>query len=134
MLLRLFPQFRALVRARDAAAAEAALLRSQLAEQSTQSLILQDRLDSALNDRAELWSLTKECINNERATYQRHVNEQWQKQYGIAPYPDAAQLPHQATAKPVERPVVPRSMLPSEGVRRATQDFFKTLYAVEEVE
>ena len=102
---------------------ECASLRESLQSASSQALLLQDRLDSALSDRTELWNMTRECINNERASYQMHVNEQWQKQWGVAPFPDAPQIPQHAAAKHVSDPIIPRSMLPSEGVRRATQKF-----------
>ena len=119
-ILMMFPQFRAVVTERDSAVQESANLRTQLQDQSAQILSLQDRLDFALNDRAELWRMTRECINNERASYQMHVNEQWQKQFGVAPFPDAPQIPAHSTPKPVSNPVIPRSMLPSEAVRRVT--------------
>ena len=121
--LRMFPQFRALLAERDEAVRESAQLRTQLQDQTAQMLSLQDRLDFALSDRTELWSMTRECINNERAAYAMHINEQWQKQYGVAPFPDAPQIPQHAAAKHVTDPIIPRSMLPSEGVRRATQKF-----------
>jgi hypothetical protein len=78
-LLSLFPLFRQ--------------LQTECARLTTDKLVLQDRLDAALEDRSKLWDLTRECINNERTAFQMQINAQWQKQGFGAPYPDAPHLP-----------------------------------------
>lgn len=71
-------------------------LREALQSASSEKLVLQDRLDSVLEDRSRLWDLVSKSINNERAAYQMQINSQWQKQGFGAPYPEAPKLPLEA--------------------------------------
>jgi hypothetical protein len=99
---------------------------AQLQDVTTQNLILQDRMEALLSDRNRLWDLVARSIEDMKISYQMHVNEQWQKQYGTAPYPDAPQIPEHSTARPVNNPIVPGTMLPGERVRQQTAVFLKS--------
>ncbi len=122
IFLRLFPQFRVLEQDRDATVAA---LRETVQEQSTQNLLLQDRLDSVLNDRANLWDMMRTAIENERATLQMQVNFSAQQRFGVTPFPEAVHLP--PTAEPSGEKSAPfgRRMMPSEMVGHRTAQFFK---------
>jgi hypothetical protein len=109
----------------NALESEAEGLRVALAESTQQNLRLQDRLDSALEDRGKLWELTSQCINAERAAYQSHVNMSW-REHGLGlPFPDAPAPPPKSDV--VSDPVK-RRMLPSERVAAATAEFVRNNY------
>lgn len=120
--LRLFPAFRALEGDRDG---NVAALRETLQEQSTQNLLLQDRLDAVMNDRGELWRMMERSIENERATLQMQVNFSAQQRFGVTPFPDAVQLP--ASAEPSDARSAPfgHIMMPSQMVANQKQKFVK---------
>ena len=118
--LRLFPQFRALESDRDARLLE---LRETAQELQQQNLLLQDRLDMAMQDRTKLWDLMQKSIDEMRVAYQMHINAQWQKEGHGRPYPEAPGLPDYAVPKQVSDPVVPRRMLPSEAAAAMTRRF-----------
>jgi hypothetical protein len=116
--LSLFPQFRHLQEALQAATSE--------------KLILQDRLDSLMHDRSELWRLMESAVNNERAAYQMSINAQWQKQGFGAPYPEAPMLPPQAVPQQGGGTAGIRPEMPSTRVARQTDQFIKEVldYAI----
>lgn len=116
--LRLFPQFRALE-------SECQDLRVSLQDASTQSLLLQDRLDATLQDRSKLWDLMQESVREERRTYQAHLNLQWQREGHPAPYPDAPQMAEQRVPQPLTDQIVPRRRLGSELVQAQTHKFVR---------
>jgi hypothetical protein len=109
-LLRLFSDYREKERTID--------------ELQRQNLMLQDRLDAALEDRSRLWSLMEKSIDEMKIAYQMHINAQWQKQGNGKPYPEAPGI-HEAQLSKNMDPVVPRQMLPSEAVRLATSKFIQ---------
>lgn len=117
--LRLFPQFRVLE-------SECQILRKSAQDSATQALLLQDRLDATLQDRSKLWDLMQESVRCERATYQAHINAQWQKEGRPAPYPEAPQLAPHAVPQPQLDQVIPRTLTPSEAIRRKTNDFIRS--------
>lgn len=124
-LLRLFSAFRALEQDRDATVAG---LRECVQELTTEKLLLQDRLDAVLQDRSNLWELTKDCINNERLSYQSHINLQWQKQGLPAPWPNSPGMPEGTTPATHQDPI-PRRELPSEAMARKTRNFYSSVAA-----
>jgi hypothetical protein len=127
-LLRLIPQFRALE-------SECQDLRASLQDASMQNLLIQDRLDATLQDRAKLWDLMQESVRHERITYQAHLNLQWQREGHPAPYPDAPQMAEQRVPHPisVKDQVIPRPLMPSERVQRQTQRVIRDLIEQYEV-
>lgn len=94
-LLRLFSHFRRLEADRDATVAQ---LRESLQDVTTEKLVLQDRLDSVMDDRAKLWDVMQKAIENERATLQMQVNFSAQQRFGVTPFPEAVHL--QPTQEP----------------------------------
>jgi hypothetical protein len=78
-LLNLFPSHRALL--------------SDLQDAQAQNLRLQDRLDTVEAERARIWNELQTALKGERDALQMAVNEHWQRQYGVAPYPDAPHIP-----------------------------------------
>lgn len=104
--------------------AEASKLREQVQLLSSEKLILQDRLDSVMNDRAELWRMMETAISNERATLQMQVNFATQQKFGITPFPDAVHLSPEASAPGQVSPLSRRQM-PSEMIAAGTAKFLK---------
>lgn len=92
---------------------------------SGQVLVLQDRLDAALEDRSKMWTLMERSIDEMKIAYQAHINVAWQKQGHGVPYPDAPQIPHSAVV-PINQEPIRRRELPSEAVAKATNQFFRT--------
>lgn len=95
---------------------------------SSEKLILQDRLDSVMNDRAELWRMFESSISNERATYQMQINFQAQQKFGVTPFPDAVHLPAEASAPGQVSPLSRRQM-PSEMIAAGTAKFLKEAHS-----
>jgi hypothetical protein len=120
--LRLFPAFRWLE-------AEAKALREDHARITAENLRLQDRLDAAREDRTQLWTTMQESLRGERAAYQMHVNQSWQRAGAGIPYPDAPHLPQSAVPKQQGSEPVGRQgrMLPSEAVAMRTAEFISGL-------
>ncbi len=90
---------------------------------STDKLLLQDRLDAVMNDRAELWRMMEKAIDNERATLQSQINYETQRRFGVAQYPEAAQADSelmQGAPNPVSR-----RQMPSELIANGTQRFMR---------
>lgn len=121
-LLRLFGAFRTLEQDRDETVAT---LRETVQEQSTQNLLLQDRLDSVMNDRAELWRMMESAINNERATLQMQVNFATQQKFGVTPFPEATHLPSSAEPSAENAGPFGRRMMPSEMIANRRTQFIK---------
>jgi len=97
---------------------------------NTEKLVMQDRLDSVLNDRRELWRMMESAIVNERAAYQMQINSAWQKQGFGAPYPEAPMLPSAAIQQPGGGTAgSPRPEMPSSRVTRATAQFVNEVLA-----
>jgi hypothetical protein len=120
--LRLFGPFRDLEQDRDATVAD---LRRQLQDEAASKLVLQDRLDSVLADRQNLWELLREALSNERAAFQMHINAAWVKDGHSAPYPDAA-APERRAPREVSDPIIPRAQLPSEAVASASRRYIES--------
>jgi hypothetical protein len=120
--LRLFPAFRALE-------AEAKALREDHARLTTENLVLNDRLDAAGADRNKLWETMLDCQRGERAAYQMHVNQSWQKMGAGTPYPDAPHMQASAVPKEQSREPIGRRgrMLPSEIVEQQRSEFIQNL-------
>lgn len=106
--------------------AEAIQLREALQEQNTQNLLLQDRLDAAMDDRAKLWGMMERAIENERATLQMQCNFTVQQKFGITPFPDAPHLPPSAEPSAENAAPFARRMMPSELVAHRIAQFAKT--------
>ena len=119
--LRLFAAFRALEQDRDVTVANLCETVQQL---STDKLLLQDRLDSVLNDRAKLWDMMQTAIENERATLQMQVNFATQQRFGVTPFPDAVKLPDSMEASEHSAPLGRRRM-PSEDMAFRASQFAK---------
>ncbi len=75
-------------------------LRESLNVSEMRVLSQKDQLDSAANDREQLWRLVgksmesrDEAVANERAAYQMHINMSQQGKGMPAPYPEAYTLP-----------------------------------------
>ncbi len=95
-LLCLFSEYRA----------QTALVQSLTSDK----LILQDRLDSAMNDRAELWRMMEKSIDSERETL---------RTYAVRSPKDQAQ------DTPMEQ--LSRRQMPSEMIASSTQKFLHEL-------
>lgn len=95
---------------------------------SAEKLILQDRLDSVMNDRAELWRMMETAISNERATLQMQINFQTQQKFGVTPFPDAVHLPADLNATGSAQPM-PRRQMPSEMIASGTAAFLREFQA-----
>ena len=82
----------------------------------------QDRLDSAIQDREQLWGLVKESLAGERFALQTQVNHANQKTGAGIVYPDAHSLPMHAVPKQQESGPVGRAgrMMPSQAAAQAT--------------
>ena len=100
--------------------AQASLVQSLTSDK----LILQDRLDSIMNDRAELWRMMETAIANERATLQMQVNFATQQKFGVTPFPEATHLPPEVSTQRDMQPIS-RRMTPSEMIASGTQKFLR---------
>jgi regulator of replication initiation timing len=91
-----------------------------------ENLRLQDRLEAAAEDRKQLWDTMQQALANERASYQMQVNEEWQKRYGVTPYPEAPHIPTTMANSEDRTGTFGRRgrMLPSEMQAAATQAFW----------
>lgn len=118
-LLQYLPEYRALW-------TELEELRGNYATLLTEKLRLQDRLDATVEDRTKLWDTMQECLRGERASYQMHVNQSWQRMGAGVPYPDA---PHMAASASAEGGAIGRKgpVLPSEAVAKRTEQFVNSL-------
>lgn len=121
--LRLFSAFRALEQDRDATVAN---LCESLQQMTTEKLLLQDRLDAVMEDRAKLWGMMERSIENERATLQMQVNFGTQQRFGITPFPEAVHLPPSAEPSAEKSAPFGRRMMPSEMVAQRTREFVRT--------
>jgi hypothetical protein len=97
----------------------------------TEKLLLQDRLESAMADKDNLWSLFNESLGHERYALQTMVNHAVQKTGAGIPFPEAHSLPSSAVKPLQPGGSVGRAarMLPSEAVGRANQAFIRNYYA-----
>ncbi len=117
--LRLFQAFRALEGDRDVTVAS---LCETVQQMTTEKLLLQDRLDSLMNDRAELWRMMEKAIENERATLQMQVNFSAQQKFGVIPFPEATHLPASMEAGDARAPI-PGYRTPSQRIQARTNKF-----------
>jgi hypothetical protein len=90
------------------------------AELTTEKLLLQDRLDSAIADKDHLWAMVKESMNGERYALKSQVNHAIQRSSGGIPYPEAHSMPENAVPQVQEPGPVGRRAreLPSQAVAR----------------
>jgi hypothetical protein len=65
----------------------------------TDTLLLQDRLELALNDRARLWEAMQTSRAAESEALHLLINVEYQRKYGIAPFPDSMKLPPSMAAQ-----------------------------------
>lgn len=135
--LRLFRQFRELESlavmqsesaeecARNQADIES--LREANQQLSTEKLLLEDRLESAIADKDRLWETMQESLRGERYAYQTMVNHATQKTGAGTPYPDAHSLPASEIRKPQAPGPIGRSarVLPSEMAQRQKREFVR---------
>lgn len=114
--LRLFQAFCDLEADRDATVLD---LREELQRESARNSQLEDRLNSAIEERDRIWLRLDNATVEARKAYQMNVNRAWQEAGQDAPYPDA---PHFRKPDPSDIPEpVRRPMLASEAVALATQ-------------
>lgn len=104
--------------------------REALEELSTEKLLLQDRLDSAIADKDNLWAAMTEALNNERDAYRMTVNHAVQKSGGGIPFPDSHSLPPNLIREPQKPGPVGRRgrLLPSEVASRQTRRYVEALH------
>jgi len=132
--LNLFPQYRdAVARAadtdvireeRDGLMADADTLRQANTELTTEKLLLEDRLQSALDDKQQLWDLVKDSLHGERYALQTQVNHATQRHGGGIPYPDANALPAHTVRTQEGGPIGPkRRLLPSQAGAMRTRKY-----------
>jgi hypothetical protein len=95
---------------------EIASLKEVIQDLTTEKLIAEDRLRSALDDKQQLWGLMSTSIQDMKVAYQMHINIQWQRQGLPAPYPEAPGIPpeRQTAYEAPKDPVIPRPQIPSE--------------------
>lgn len=95
----------------------------------TEKLILQDRLDGALQDRDRVWESFQAALAGERLAYQMQINHAVQKAGGGVPYPDAHSLPSGALPKQQAPGAIGRGsrMLFSESAARHNRQFIEEL-------
>ena len=82
-----------------------ARLMEDLSASQRQVFILQDRLEQALNDRERVWQGMITAQAGEKSALHMLVNLEYQRRYGIVPYPDDVKLP---PAKDPGGPVTPK--------------------------
>ena len=70
-----------------------ARLLADLEQAHTEKLVLQDRLAAAENDRSRVWDEMQSARAAERQCLHMLINIEYQRHYGIAPYPDDPKLP-----------------------------------------
>ncbi len=118
--LGLFHTFNALMR-------ETESLRTAVNELTTEKLLLQDRLEAALEDKQHLWIGMESALQNEREALRTQVNHAVQRAGGGIPYPNAHSLPANVVREPqTPGPVGRRGrMLPSEIAQQQTQKFME---------
>jgi hypothetical protein len=106
---------------------EVQTLRAELQREQNTALLLQDRLDAAIGERSKLWDMLRESIGNERASYQMHINVEWQKRGFGAPYPDAPHIPPALEPQKQDgaQHTSGRRTTPSGAVRDATANFIR---------
>jgi hypothetical protein len=127
-LLRLIPQFRELENSAQNAENEAANLREALSEANRQNLMLQDRLDSALADKARSWDSMQTAINNERFAYQSGLNVAHGLLGWGATYPGAHELPAAKVPKPLMTEGIGQRMTPSQAVRKQAETNLREMF------
>lgn len=89
--------------------------------------LLQDRLESAIQDKDRIWEAMQTALSGERYALQTMVNHAVQKNGGGVPFGEAHVLPA-AEVRKVQTPGgIGRAAreLPSEGARRASNVFVK---------
>lgn len=107
-----------------------ATLREAHDELATEKLLLQDRLESAIADKDNLWKMVEEALGNERGALRAMVNHANQRSGAGVVFPDAHILPHKAAAQPQDPgPIGPRGrVLRSQMVAQANRDFIRREY------
>lgn len=118
--LRLFPAFRALEQDRDATLTA---LRESLQEQNTQNLLLQDRLDFAMEDRGKLWDAMVSAQSAKDLSYQMQINFATQQKFGVTPFPEATHLPPSSAPSPENLTAFGGFQLPSARIAQRTANW-----------
>jgi hypothetical protein len=93
----------------------------------TDKTVLQDRLESAIEEKTRIWATFQESLRGERYALQSMANVSVQKTGGGIPFPDAHSLPPNAVPKPQDAGPIGRSsrMLPSEIQDRNNREFIR---------
>ncbi len=118
-LLRIFPSLRRL-------SAEVELLRSANQQLQQENLQMQDRLDAAMEDRKQLWTMTRESSAAKDYAYQTQINHLIQREGGGTPYPDAHSLPENVIPHDKDTTPIARRMMPGEIARLRTEKFIRS--------
>ncbi len=102
-------------------------LREANQELTHEKILLQDRLDSAIQDKDRIWESMQTALQGERYALQTMVNHAVQKNGGGVPFGEAHVLPATEIRKPQAPGGIGRSAraLPSEIAQRATNTFVK---------
>lgn len=111
-------------------------LRDENDRLASDKAVLQDRVDSLMEENGRVWNLLQEALANERSALRMQLNFEVQRHGGGIPYPEAHSLPPSAV-RPVQKPgTIGRSarMLPSEAIARHDRAFIERLYAPEIVD
>jgi len=93
----------------------------------TDTLLLQDRLESTLNDRERLWMEMKTARAGERDALHLLINVEYQRKYGIAPFPDAMKLPASMAAQQTPGGAGQERMTASQAVLHQTDKLIKEM-------
>jgi len=106
-------------------------LRASHDELVTEKRLLEDRLQSALNDKDKLWEQMQEALDNERYALRSQVNVFCQRSGGGIPYSEAHSIPPELAPRPQKSGPIGRAgrRLPSEAAARASADFVHAYYA-----
>jgi hypothetical protein len=112
MLLRLLALFPVVAR-----------LLEDLSKSQSEIYTLQDRLNQVLNDRDRVWKEMQNALTGERHALHMCINIEYQRRYGIVPYPDDVKLP---PAKDPGGPVTPK-LTASQAVAQQTDKLIQEL-------
>ena len=112
MMLRLLALFPVIAR-----------LMEDLSKSQSEVYTLQDKLNQLLNDRDRVWQEMQTALAGERAALHMVINVEYQRRYGIVPYPDDVKLP---PSKDPGGPVTPK-LTASQAVQEQTDKVIREL-------